>query len=704
MSIRATLIILVAGLSLAVFVLAGLRLNTTIGVRNQAVQRLDSVPMVAAMTEAAKLIAAERLQVYTLVSSTRTLRSRNLAPVEEAIAATDTAISAILADVGTEMTIDIATAYEAYQAARSRAIEAAQTSAMTRDTSAAPEWLDGAEQFRAIWREDAMALAGNDARVARLMEEIELLEQSFGNEIAKIGGLLASRGYFTSGAGADLAGFQSTYLRSMENVLQAAEETGDDAMVQITAEFGDVLRETYLPARDVIVDVGVNGGDFPEFAAPDQWFALSNGVMESIGTLDQAMLLLLQQTETAQLHRAQQSLLISVSVILAAVGGTALAFAVLIFKVLGPIKRAVSLITELSTGNLDVSFKALPQKHEIGALARALDAFRDSEVARRAEATREAETEARNLSGVVEELNKALMRLSDGDLTTRVPHLSQAEFASLQENFNHSTKNLQSLISDVMEGAESMTTQVGMLTASSHQLADRTEAQIKTVHETATSVAQLKRSVEDTTRHTVEADQQVKMAKQQSVNGRAVVDQSVSAMLEIKNRSIEINTIISTIDDIAFQTNLLALNAGVEAARAGDAGRGFAVVASEVRGLAQRAGESALDIKNLLTKSSTEIDEGARLAKETSAALSEIMSAVDNASEVVDKIRRDASDQATSIAEISNAFSDIAEATQQNAAMVDDNTTATADLQFGADTLHEKARVFSVSATASRAA
>lgn len=52
--------------------------------------------------------------------------------------------------------------------------------------------------------------------------------------------------------------------------------------------------------------------------------------------------------------------------------------------------------------------------------------------------------------------------------------------------------------------------------------------------------------------------------------------------------SLNINTIVTSIESIAGQTNLLALNAAIESARAGEAGKGFAVVAEEIRKLAEQ--------------------------------------------------------------------------------------------------------------------
>jgi PAS domain S-box-containing protein len=77
-------------------------------------------------------------------------------------------------------------------------------------------------------------------------------------------------------------------------------------------------------------------------------------------------------------------------------------------------------------------------------------------------------------------------------------------------------------------------------------------------------------------------------------------EQNLHTSMESQKNASETQSIINTIQNIAFQTNILALNASVEAARAGQHGKGFSVVADEVRNLASKSSESASQIETKL--------------------------------------------------------------------------------------------------------
>jgi methyl-accepting chemotaxis protein len=174
-------------------------------------------------------------------------------------------------------------------------------------------------------------------------------------------------------------------------------------------------------------------------------------------------------------------------------------------------------------------------------------------------------------------------------------------------------------------------------------------------------------------------------------------------MEQISRSSGEISNIIGVIDDIAFQTNLLALNAGVEAARAGEAGKGFAVVAQEVRELAQRSATAAKEIKNLITASNAQVQEGVQFVGDTGKALETIASEVQEINRHIAAIVDASQEQSSGLDQINMAVNQMDQDTQKNAAMVEESTAASHNLAKEVSSLNQLLAQFKLDGTGSPA-
>ncbi len=355
-----------------------------------------------------------------------------------------------------------------------------------------------------------------------------------------------------------------------------------------------------------------------------------------------------------------------------------------------PFARLNSAMTQMSEGNLDVEISDSDRKDEFGEMAKSLAVFKQSAIDNRRleqeaeEQRRVAEEDRRrneeSAALAVSTIGDALGKLAGGDLTARVTTVLSDQYGELKENFNASAATLESAFDAVANGANNIYSGTNEIAQASDDLSRRTENQAATLEETAASVAEITNNIAQAAAGADRAREVVSSSKQAAESGGEVVQRAVQAMEGIEKSSDEIGDIIGVIDEIAFQTNLLALNAGVEAARAGDAGRGFAVVASEVRALAQRSAKAAREIKELISSSTQQVDQGVKLVRETGDSLRHIVEGVTEINTLVDEIAASAQDQSTSLQQVNTAVNQLDQVTQENAAMVEEATAATRTL------------------------
>ena len=359
-----------------------------------------------------------------------------------------------------------------------------------------------------------------------------------------------------------------------------------------------------------------------------------------------------------------------------------------------PIKQLTGQMQELAAGNTDIVASGAVRRDEVGAMARAVEVFRDGAVERRrleqAQIEQQALVEAQRLTRereqaelaqeqafVVSALATGLTRVVANDLTCRVLDVFPPEYDRLRSDFNAAMAQLQTAMQAITGNAQAIRSGTEEIAQASDDLSRRTEQQAASLEETAAALDEITATMRKTAEGAKYAREVVVQTCSDAEHSGSVVRQAVAAMGEIEASSRQVGQIIGVIDEIALQTNLLALNAGVEAARAGDAGRGFAVIASEVRALAQRSAEAAREIKALIHTSAQQVGMGVKLVGETGEILTRILTQVAEVSGVVSEIAAAAAEQASGLAEVNTAVNHMDQVTQQNAAMVEQSTAAT---------------------------
>ncbi|MDG2519810.1 methyl-accepting chemotaxis protein [Lysobacter soli] len=386
------------------------------------------------------------------------------------------------------------------------------------------------------------------------------------------------------------------------------------------------------------------------------------------------------------------------------------------------IQRALRIMERYAVGDLSQDMDRLPGEKAV--LTRTMDSVKanlraiNAEIQRLSAAAADGDFTARgdatrfdhDFRTMVETLNRlmstadgnltalsSLLRgLAQGDLQSRMRGDFNGVFARMSQDANETVDRLAQIVGGIREGADAIGSAASEIAAGNDDLSRRTESQAAALEETASSMEELTSTVRQNADSARDANELAREAAQVASEGGAIVNRVVRTMSAISESSSRIGDIIGVIDGIAFQTNILALNAAVEAARAGEQGRGFAVVAGEVRSLAQRSANAAKEIKQLITDSVVEVQQGTQLVDQAGRTMQGIVTSVRKVSDIIADISAASNEQTAGIEQVNGAITQMDEGTQQNAALVEQSAAAARSLEQQAAQLVEAVAVFRV--------
>lgn len=340
--------------------------------------------------------------------------------------------------------------------------------------------------------------------------------------------------------------------------------------------------------------------------------------------------------------------------------------------------------------------------------------------------------------------------MAQGDLTQsivvqteQVPVTSQDEMGDLARAFNtvigqlqetgvvfsETSKSLQHLLIQVMNGAQDITRASGQLNDAAEQSGNATQQIAQTIGHVAEGNGQLSQSVGKTrdivekqsqfidsiatgarnqasavdqanrtlTQRLSTAIQQVKQASNKSnqvaeetgqatESGATAVTRTIQGMQAIAQangqvgrqvtamgqRSQEIGAIVSTIDEIAERTNLLALNAAIEAARAGEHGKGFAVVADEVRKLAEQSTRSTKEIASLIQTVQQTVDQAIKAMDQSNLQVETGLATASETEQALSQIRASVKQVTQHMQQLSDAVVEMSNGSQEMESIMDE--------------------------------
>ena len=339
-----------------------------------------------------------------------------------------------------------------------------------------------------------------------------------------------------------------------------------------------------------------------------------------------------------------------------------------------PIQVMTASMGRLASGDLQIQISGADRRDEIGAMAGAVQVFKDNMIR-----GRELEAEAEASKAKIEADRKRSM-------------------TEMADQFERAVGGIVGTVSDaaneLQAAAQSLSTASSQTTHQSTIVAAASEQAAANVHTVAAAAEELSGSVREISR-------QVSMSATMAQKAVQEAEETNAQVISLSAGARKIGAIVDLINDIASKTNLLALNATIEAARAGEAGRGFAVVASEVKALAEQTSKATSEITGHISAVQSSTDQAAsailgigKTIDEISHIASTIAAAVLEQGAATDEIASNVDQAAQGTSEVTRNISGVHQAAETSSASANQVLSSANELATQSEKLRSEMQKF----------
>jgi methyl-accepting chemotaxis protein len=310
-----------------------------------------------------------------------------------------------------------------------------------------------------------------------------------------------------------------------------------------------------------------------------------------------------------------------------------------------PTGQMTAAMNALAKGDTAVEIPARGRKDEVGAMAEAVQFFKDNMIETERLRAEQEQAKIRNEA----ERRQAML-----DLANRF----ESSVGGVVNGVTAAATEMQATAKSMSSTADETSRQATAVAAASEQTTQNVQTVASATEELSASIGEITSQVNESTRIVGEAVHQANDTNSK-VKGLAAAAEKIGEVVRL-------------INDIAGQTNLLALNATIEAARAGEAGKGFAVVASEVKTLATQTARATEEIaaqvraiQDATASSAEAIESITRTIGRVSEISTTIASAVEEQGAATQEISRNVQQAAQGTQEVSSNIGGVTNAAQQ---------------------------------------